>query len=48
MFYPMINKIHKNKSLAYYFNLNEIKDNNDLLIEASFNNENINNKININ
>ena len=48
IFYPMINNIHKHKSLAYYFNLNEIRDNNDLLIEVSFNNENINDNININ
>ena len=48
IFYPMINNIKKHKSLAYYFNLNEIKDNNDLLIEVSFNNENINDNANKN
>ena len=34
--------------MAYYFNLNEIKDINDLLIEVSFNNEYINYNSNLN
>ena len=48
IFYSMINNIYKNKLLIYYFNLNKIKDNNDLLLEVSFKNENINNNIIIN
>ena len=48
IFYPIINNIQNHKSLAYYFNLNEIKDNNDLLIEISFNNEYINDNENLN
>ena len=48
IFYPIINNIPKHKSLAFYFNLNEIKDNNDLLIEMSFNNQYINDNSNLN
>ena len=48
IFYPMINNLPKHKSMAYYFNLNEIKDNNDLLVEISFNNQYINTNENLN
>ena len=40
--YPTINNIINHKSLSFYFNLNEIKDNNDLLVEISFNKDYIN------
>ena len=48
IFYPMINNSPKHKSMAFYFNLNEIKDDNDLLVEVSFNNQYINNNENLN
>jgi hypothetical protein len=48
IFYPIINNIQKHKSIAFYLNLNEIKYNNDLLIEVSFNNQYINDNINLN
>ena len=48
IFYPMINNLPKHKSMAFYFNLNEIKDDNDLLVEVSFNNQYINNNENLN
>ena len=47
IYYPLIN-MQNHQSLAYYFNLNEIKDINDLLIEVTFNNEYINNNVNLN
>ena len=48
IFYPIFNNLPKLYSLAYYFNLNEIKVNNDLLVEISFNNQYINSNENLN
>ena len=47
IYYPIINNIKNHKSLSYYLNINDL-DNNDFLIEISFNNKYIKDENNLN
>ena len=47
IYYPIINNIKNHKSLSYYSNINDI-DNDDLLVEISFNNKYVKDENNLN